>query len=434
MSDPDLRLGKGLKCYHREHSDMTRQKYAVLNCSTLLTLGLASLALADDQAPIPSYVVIRPPVQIKRDIVQQDYGEAEYVVPDRDPIVQKGKYWHFDMAFPDSMADLEPEKAWAQIKPSLLATGWTMFSDVPGQGRLARYQKDGHDTWLGIFVFGATDIRADLVEVAKAPLKLALQKPAGKPETVNPESGDFPYLAPLPGSRFSQSAHEDGTVLIDVDIDKDNVEQELAGDGSIDKRYTLPANLGSTLLFAEVYRDALTRSGWRVVHVIQGPHSSDAVVNAHYTADGRDIWATLRSNGSEYDIRVVDAGSGDIAKQLDRDCHVTLYGIHYDFNKATIRPDSEPTLGKILALLQARPDLRLEVQGHTDNVGNDTYNQELSNARAASVITWLSGKGIAADRLSARGYGMRVPIADNGTDEGRAKNRRVELRKQGCAN
>ncbi len=418
---------------------MKRQKYAVLYCSATLllssTLASVSVAFAADlaAAPLPSYVVIRAPIQIKRDITQQDYGEAEYAVPDQDPIVKKGKYWHFDMTFPDAMADLEPEKAWAQIKPSLLAAGWTMFSDRPGQGRLARYQRNGHDSWLGIFVFGATDIRADLVEVGTAPLKLTLQKPAAKPETVNPEAGNFPYLAPLPGSSFNQSVHEDGTVLIDVDVDKDNVEQQFAGDGSIDKRYSLPANLASTLLFAEVYRDALTQAGWKVVHIIQGPHSSDAVVNAHYTADGRDIWATLHSNGTDYDIRVIDAGVGDIAKQLDRDCHIALYGIHYDFNKATIRPDSEPTLDKVLALLQARPDLKLEVQGHTDNVGDDAYNQKLSEARAASVLTWLTGKGVVAGRLSATGYGMKQPIADNGNDEGRAKNRRVELQKQSCA-
>ena len=411
-----------------------RRQCAVFLGSTLLWLSAGVLAIADDGTPIPPYVVIRPPVQIKHDIVQQDYGEAEYTVPDKDPLVEKGKYWHFDMTFPDSMAELEPEKAWAQIKPSLLATGWTMFSDVPGQGRLARYQRNGHDSWLGIFVFGATDIRADLVEVGKVPLKLTLTKPAVKPETVEAERGNFPYLAPLPGSTFAQSVHEDGAVLIDVDVDKDNVEQELAGDSSIDKRYTLPASLASTLLFAEVYRDALTQGGWKVVHVIQGPHSSDAVVNAHYTADGRDIWATLHaSGGGDYDIRVVDAGVGDIAKQLDRDCHVALYGIHYDFNKATIRADSEPTLDKVLALLQAKADLNLEVQGHTDNVGDDAYNQKLSEARAASVVTWLTGKGVAANRLSAQGYGMKMPVADNGNDEGRARNRRVEIKKQNCA-
>jgi hypothetical protein len=74
----------------------------------------------------------------------------------------------------------------------------------------------------------------------------------------------------------------------------------------------------------------------------------------------------------------------------------------------------------------------LEVQGHTDNVGGDDYNQKLSDSRAAAVLVWLRAKGIAADRLTAHGYGLKVPIADNGSDEGRAKNRWVEIKKQGC--
>jgi outer membrane protein OmpA-like peptidoglycan-associated protein len=74
----------------------------------------------------------------------------------------------------------------------------------------------------------------------------------------------------------------------------------------------------------------------------------------------------------------------------------------------------------------------LEVQGHTDNVGGDDYNQKLSDSRANAVLEWLRAKGIAADRLTAHGYGLQVPIADNGSDEGRAKNRRVEIKKQGC--
>ena len=155
-------------------------------------------------------------------------------------------------------------------------------------------------------------------------------------------------------------------------------------------------------------------------------------MTAHYAANGRDIWANLHNQGNGYEMEVADAGAEDIGSELDRDCHVALYGIHFDFNKATLRPDSEPVLEKVLALLKARADLKLEVQGHTDNVGGDDYNQKLSEARAETVSAWLRGKGIAAPRLSAHGYGMRQPVADNGSETGRAKNRRVELKKQGC--
>src|SRR5208283_122094 len=115
-----------------------------------------------------------------------------------------------------------------------------------------------------------------------------------------------------------------------------------------------------------VYREALTQAGWTIVHQIQGIHATDAVLNAHYNSNGRDIWAALHSGGADYTIQVADAGVEDIGKELDRDCHVALYGIHFDFNKATLRPDSEVVLEKVLGLLKARPELNLEVQGHTD--------------------------------------------------------------------
>jgi outer membrane protein OmpA-like peptidoglycan-associated protein len=74
----------------------------------------------------------------------------------------------------------------------------------------------------------------------------------------------------------------------------------------------------------------------------------------------------------------------------------------------------------------------LEIQGHTDNVGGDAYNQTLSEARARSVMAWLTQHGVAAARMTAKGYGKTMPIADNGTDEGRMKNRRVEIADPRC--
>jgi outer membrane protein OmpA-like peptidoglycan-associated protein len=86
----------------------------------------------------------------------------------------------------------------------------------------------------------------------------------------------------------------------------------------------------------------------------------------------------------------------------------------------------------VVGVLQKDTALKVEIQGHTDNVGDDAYNQQLSNARAQSVVTWLTQQGIAANRLTATGYGKTRPIADNDSDEGRAKNRRVEIAKPGC--
>ncbi len=83
-------------------------------------------------------------------------------------------------------------------------------------------------------------------------------------------------------------------------------------------------------------------------------------------------------------------------------------------------------------ILAADKGLRLEVQGHTDNVGTDAYNQTLSEARARSVMAWLVQHGVAPERLTAKGYGKSRPVADNGNDQGRAKNRRVKIADPRC--
>jgi OOP family OmpA-OmpF porin len=111
---------------------------------------------------------------------------------------------------------------------------------------------------------------------------------------------------------------------------------------------------------------------------------------------------------------------------LNQQGHVALY-INFDTGKATIRPESEPIIAQIVEMMNSNPELKLSVEGHTDNVGNPTSNQTLSEERAKAVVAAISAQGIAAERLSSVGHGQNMPIADNNTEEGRAKNRRVEL-------
>jgi outer membrane protein OmpA-like peptidoglycan-associated protein len=122
----------------------------------------------------------------------------------------------------------------------------------------------------------------------------------------------------------------------------------------------------------------------------------------------------------------------DIAGAFAKACHVALYGVLFDFNTATLKPESDGVLQRVLSFVQKDAALKLDVQGHTDNVGSDDYNQKLSEARARSVLTWLTQKGVAAGRLSFKGYGKTLPVAGNETDDGRARNRRVEIARPGC--
>jgi OmpA-OmpF porin, OOP family len=107
---------------------------------------------------------------------------------------------------------------------------------------------------------------------------------------------------------------------------------------------------------------------------------------------------------------------------------IALYGIQFDFDKDVVKPESKPTLDEIAKLLQEKPELKLKIVGHTDNKGTPEYNLDLSGRRAANVVVALTGSyGIAVDRLASEGAGLTQPIASNDTEEGRAKNRRVEL-------
>lgn len=105
-----------------------------------------------------------------------------------------------------------------------------------------------------------------------------------------------------------------------------------------------------------------------------------------------------------------------------------LEPIQFEYNKATIKKASYPILDEIVALMKARGGLRIGVYGHTDDRGNDGYNLRLSKQRAAACMDYLANKGIARNRLESEGFGETKPIATNGTDEGRAKNRRVEFK------
>jgi OOP family OmpA-OmpF porin len=156
------------------------------------------------------------------------------------------------------------------------------------------------------------------------------------------------------------------------------------------------------------------------------------------TAHKGNVWYMLDNKGTYYyqtlvttkDLQQeVAADASAFAKEIAKSGHVAVYGIHFDTGKATIQPDSEKTLTQIVQLLKDDSGLKLRVEGYTDNVGAAAANQTLSDARAQAVMSWLVGHGVPAARLAAKGFGQGNPVADNSTEDGRAKNRRVELSK-----
>lgn len=137
--------------------------------------------------------------------------------------------------------------------------------------------------------------------------------------------------------------------------------------------------------------------------------------------DGQTLDLTLELAPIQRDVET-------LATQLQRERRVDLYGIYFDTDKATLKPESGDTLRQILGVLEQDPDLSLVIAGHTDSEGGEDYNRSLSERRAASVVAWLVGEGIDRTRLGAVGHGESQPVADNATEAGRALNRRVEVR------
>jgi len=158
--------------------------------------------------------------------------------------------------------------------------------------------------------------------------------------------------------------------------------------------------------------------------------------------DGKEIWAKLTYNFGANDLYLTIVERQAMVQQVIADAkfmseginatgHVAIYGIYFDFNKADVKPESEPALKEITKLLQQNTKLKIYVVGHTDNVGGLDYNMKLSQQRAEAVVKELISKyKITPDRLKAGGVGPLAPVTSNDTEEGKAKNRRVELVKQ----
>src|SRR5438105_373448 len=180
----------------------------------------------------------------------------------------------------------------------------------------------------------------------------------------------------------------------------------------------------------QVFRNietALKRAGFAIDYEL-----SPSQITAH---KGK-TWYMLDNRGSYYDQTIVtekameqEITASDLNDEINKSGHVAVYGIHFDTGKATIQPDSEAVLQQIVQLLQQNPTLKLRVEGHTDNQGPAPANQTLSEKRAQAVVAWLTAHGVNSSRLVAKGFGASKPVSANNTEEGRAKNRRVELAK-----
>lgn len=207
----------------------------------------------------------------------------------------------------------------------------------------------------------------------------------------------------------------------------ENAVQALGGKKINTTQYTYP------IIDAAGRRDELEKVNYAAPMVPDYQHDSYLIRQG-----GKEYWievsvgafpdhgyvVVLEREGMKQSLGFLDAGA--MKQAIDKDGRVALH-INFDTDKATLRPDAQPVLDEIGKLLGGDPALKLSIEGHTDNTGTPERNRELSTARARSVLGALVGLGIDPARLASTGFGQDKPVADNGSDEGRAKNRRVEL-------
>ena len=146
---------------------------------------------------------------------------------------------------------------------------------------------------------------------------------------------------------------------------------------------------------------------------------------------GRTMALVQIVEGKERESKMVTVTAGELAKSISEEGRAAVYGIYFDTNKAEVKPESEPTLEQIAKMLQERSSLKVLIVGHTDNVGGYGSNLELSQRRAKAVVQALTTRyKISGDRLTPVGVSSAAPLGSNKSDDGRAKNRRVEIVEQ----
>ena len=315
-------------------------------------------------------------------------------------------------------SDLEIQKNY--LSQSVKIGGKQTYAD--DRHLFVRGSASGKDTWLYVYS-QENEIQVTVVEVQ--PFKPTLPAPSG------PDHRLFGHMPNYSGKGEKRNFDKFTFNYKDGD-DRKDIEVQ----GARTSVVYLPrdgATYSSDLDVRENYRAAIEALGGQVLF------SEDRTMSARADVRGQTIWLHIYTQENEIQLTVIEEKpfeasikppeASALKMALDKTGRVALY-VNFDFAKAALQPDAAPVIAQVVKLLQDNPALKLSIEGHTDNVGGDEYNKKLSTARAAAVVVAVASQGIAKDRLTSRGFGAENPIADNGSGDGRAKNRRVELVKR----
>lgn len=285
-----------------------------------------------------------------------------------------------------------------------------------------RPQQRSAALWLSLASLLFFAARAEADPPSKA-VPFSLPVPAATIESVAPGQ-PLPYLPPLPGLQVGSLRGDDEAIEM-VPLSSHLL---TLGPHLLRLDYLPAGKPGpSAQAILSAYQGALTKAGWTVEKVQGAP----MVRLARYATRQRYLIVKLHSEPSALHITVSEPAAHAQAAALQRAItergRAVIYGVVFEINKAQLRSESWPILEQILKLLQDSPALKIEIQVHSDDSFRHVYAIHPTARRAREIHDWLIHKGIAADRLVARGMEASTPVAPNRTVEGRARNRRVEL-------
>ena len=397
----------------------------------ILAVGLSAIAGNASAAPsgFPAAATLPDALKTKDEVKAETYGQVEFTLRDKTEVI-RGRKWTGHV----QVAGFGPEDRYFLdvVADAMEKSGWeVLLRDVPRNPPLMTLRRTADKKELWVSIEGLPgDAALAVIERGGPSVSLQLEPPAAGIEKVA-ANADFPFLKRFPGSQLKQTTRDDRPLLVVFDAGKDPV--QVAATMAVKEYRTLPGT--GPLEIVVVYRDALKAAAWQIVEEDTAIATVEPNLTARFVKAPIELWVRIRA-GDGYVLAVADAGAerspGRLKAELDRTCKVAIYGVYFDFDKATLRADAEPALAAILKLVNDYPDLKVELASHTDSAGTREQNAKLSEARANAIRGWLVGKGVNADRLAAKGYADTQPVDTNDSPEGRARNRRVELRKFDC--
>ena len=295
-----------------------------------------------------------------------------------------------------------------------------------------------------------------ILGLAMGLLVICLAPPAWSDEADADGCKDHPLFNRMPGYRINQCEIKDFDARdfpAGAALNADNKPVKVMTVEGVQTYivYDMPGETkhASALQIQRNYQNAVKAAGGIVIAEYGAENSGkgfnddnwgpgDRAIVFKLSKGNKEIWVRVHpyNGGNGYALYIgeretmkQDIVANELLDKINKDGFISLY-INFDTGKGIIKPDSFPQLDQVVTALKLTPELNLEAGGHTDNVGSPASNLVLSETRAKSVMKYLTDKGIAGSRLTAKGYGQTRQVADNGSEEGRAKNRRVELVKK----